>query len=213
MSGIKVREFSNIEGDMFLAVITPFNREYVNRVKSLGASWDSVNKEWVVPFDMKEDLYVLLQEVYGYGQDKVDMIIYLKGNSEQCGLGERSYDFKGRGILFRYNRDSGVKLQEGVSLLKGDISDFGDSGGSNNYPQIFTMDYENANSVIDVELLVRGVPKSQYEDVIQYNNEFVSYSIRDSGDGEIVNKYMDYSLLELVSIRDDVLAAIASKEA
>jgi hypothetical protein len=204
MTEVSVRKSSDGTGS--LCVSTPFNKEYIAGVKSLGGSWQGSTKEWVVPADVEGELTTLLKDVYGYGEDKVDMVITF--DNSNCGLNEQSYNFYGRSILYRLNRDYSVAISDGVAILEGDINDFGESGGSHNYPLIL-----GSQDIWTGKILVRGVPKSHFDKAVADNDSDsgVTYSVRENV--EITNKYMDYGLSELVAMRKLIDEAITSKEA
>lgn len=97
-----------------------YNSTLVSACKQLGGRWDAEEKVWVFD-DIVEDQ---VQELdYLYNTEIVPIEIEAKGD---ISVWHNTVDFCGYTIARAYGRDSGAKLGDGVSKIKGGAT----SGGS-----------------------------------------------------------------------------------
>lgn len=47
------------------SVYTPYNAEYVDRIKKLGGRWNAGDRCWKVPADIVEDVRQMMRDIYG----------------------------------------------------------------------------------------------------------------------------------------------------
>lgn len=181
----------NVEDKGIISVESPFNRNFISEAKKLGARWNASNKTWDFPSDLEMEIKSLLMNIYGYGEETVDVVINI--NSV---IDDQILSIKGRDIVTRRQRDWDVTLNKGVSILEGEFSD---SGGSRANPRI--CDFEG-------KLLVRDVPKSYLKD-IEDNKYIESYEIRKN---EEKNPYDEYSKDELLKMKELIEKALKNKK-
>lgn len=140
-------------------VDTPYNPEWTVRARSLGGRWDALSRRWV--FDPRDEAVVreAVREAYGTDGSETETVdIDLTLTKPVLKYLEReasnSWNYHGRDLAYRPQRDSPVRLGEGVRLLRG--PDFESSGGSKNHPAI-------GNYGPPRTLLIRDVPAALYE--------------------------------------------------
>ena len=56
----------------FVSLKTPYNPEYILRIKELGAKWDPLYKVWKIPETLVDEAFAIIKEVYGKDSEIVD---------------------------------------------------------------------------------------------------------------------------------------------
>lgn len=118
-----------IDVDSGKALVTsPYNPDFVKKVKLMGWKWDAGKRVWKVDEGLIEDVRSIMRETYGR-DDRGEL-------SGTCtvivSFSEDVYGYKspvtifGRVIASAYGRDSGAKVGEGCAFLEGRP----ESGGS-----------------------------------------------------------------------------------
>lgn len=128
-----------------IEVTSPYNGDFVGRVKKIGGKWNANAKVWAVPVENEELLKGHLTDVYGY----------VDAEEETIKVTLRAKDFKynndiriGSWVLAtRRGRDYDVRLADGVYLVDGD---FDKSGGSKNHPSVDP----NGSEILEINLPV-----------------------------------------------------------
>lgn len=122
---IKIKK---VRGDK-IALYTPYNPQFVSKIKAAGARWNAEGKAWTMPaanIDIARDI---LREVYGHDDTPQPdeklvrvKVTVLQSVSATCG----PIVLLGRVIASAYGRDSGARVGDGVSFIEGQPR----SGGS-----------------------------------------------------------------------------------
>lgn len=118
-----------IDIDSGKALITsPYNLDFVKKVKLLGGKWDAGMRVWKVDEGLIEDVRSAMREVYGR-DDRGDLFgtcTVIVSFSEDVDGYKSPVTVFGRVIASAYGRDSGAKVGEGCAFLEGRP----ESGGS-----------------------------------------------------------------------------------
>ena len=127
-----------------------YHPDFVYQANALGGTWNSEDKTWEFPVEMKSQVLQELQQCYGIdGEELTTVDITITRNS--C-KGKELWMY-GRRLAIRYERDSSVVLGPNVTILEGK---FYGSGGSRKNPSVMC----NADPVT---LRVLRVPVSLVE--------------------------------------------------
>lgn len=131
-------------------IFSPYNMDFIKRVKLLGGKWDAEHKAWVVPNRAVEEARAAMVAVYGRDDrepsETVDVILRFPERYESDI--RSSISLMGRTLARAHGRDSGASIGDGVMFLEGSP----DSDGS----------YKNWYTVIKAGSVVKllDVPKS-----------------------------------------------------
>lgn len=123
MSAIQV-EIKN--GKAYIA--SPYNVEFVRRIKLSGGKWSAASKRWYVPEPALPAVRAMMAEVYGEtdegpASEYVTLVVkWLENDCVTCG----PVTLAGRVIASAWGRDSGAKPGTNVSFIAGSPA----SGGS-----------------------------------------------------------------------------------
>lgn len=123
MSAIQV-EIKN--GKAYIA--SPYNVEFVRRIKLSGGKWSAASKRWYVPEPALPAVRTMMAEVYGEtdegpASEYVTLVVkWLENDWTVCG----PVTLAGRVIASAWGRDSGAKPGTNVSFISGEPT----SGGS-----------------------------------------------------------------------------------
>lgn len=123
MSAIQV-EIKN--GNAYIA--SPYNVEFVRRIKLSGGKWSAASKRWYVPEPALPAVRAMMAEVYGEtdegpASEYVTLVVeWLEDDGVTCG----PVTLAGRVIASAWGRDSGAKPGTNVSFIAGSPA----SGGS-----------------------------------------------------------------------------------
>ena len=71
MSNIKI----TYTHDERIVVESPFDEEFVRRVRALAGEWDAKNRAWTVPSRYRDQLYELLARCYGYLEPGTECVL------------------------------------------------------------------------------------------------------------------------------------------
>lgn len=123
MSAIQV-EIKN--GKAYIA--SPYNVEFVRRIKLSGGKWSAASKRWYVPEPALPSVRAMMAEVYGEtdegpASEYVTLVVKWLENDWTVG---GSVTLAGRVIASAWGRDSGAKPGTNVSFIAGSPA----SGGS-----------------------------------------------------------------------------------
>ena len=154
-----------------ISIVTPYNREFVNRIKQLGGRWNASDKAWEIDERSIEAVRKVMREVYGQDdrpQELVDVRVTV-GKS-------RLYADRGPVTLFgkivasAFGRDSGARVGEGVAILSGGV----ESGGSRN----------NWKTVVLPEsvIMIYDVPKLAVKERIDWDDQIGTFEVVEKED-------------------------------
>jgi hypothetical protein len=113
-----------------LHVESPYHPDLPRQARKLGGDWRK--PVWVFDARNEAEVRALYRDVYGTDGSSEDktVTVEIKFSSEEAYCGDKSLFFAGRQIVRIFDRDSGAKLGDGVTVLEGGFS----SGGSRKNP-------------------------------------------------------------------------------
>jgi hypothetical protein len=146
-----------------LFVYTPFNRNFVDDIKSRisGAKWNPNEKAWTTPMEAEETVYSILSENFGYKKDSHEVSVHIVALKTLIGNCD-SVRFTGIPVVRAMGRGLGARVCEDVTHIKGW---FGSGGSMKNW----TSRVEEGT-----EFRLNNIPESTLENV---NNEKWSFEI------------------------------------
>lgn len=109
-------------------ICTPYNPEFVKRIKMIGnARWLGPEKCWCVPEDAVEAVRELMEDIYGCSDISENKTVTLRLEFEsEYSILKGDVCFFGKVLAHAYGRDTGAKVGDDVSFVKGEAT----SGGS-----------------------------------------------------------------------------------
>lgn len=170
MNGIKIE----VDGDK-AALYTPYNDEFVSKVKNIGGKWNGLKKAWVIDKEAVDVAREIMLDVYGYNDVTANVTVNLMLTVGEGGLSEdrRSVVLFGKTLSRAYGRDTGGHAGDDVYYLSGGPS----SGGSaKNWEstvkagsriklaqvnqQVYERELPNVPDNVTVEILKQNNPKA-----------------------------------------------------
>ena len=108
-------------------IYTPYNPEFVRRVKLAGGHWSPTSKCWCVEADGVDSIRAIMREVYGRDDSvQTDLVTVRVTVSKELIEWHKSVVLMGRSVATATGRDSGARGGDGVYYLSGEPH----SGGS-----------------------------------------------------------------------------------
>jgi len=126
MRGGEQMSFKIIEANGKAQIVSPYNPEYVDKIKKMGGRWDSAAKVWTVDPRNVEVVRQAMREVYGQDDRPADLVSVKVTMLSSKSEGRGPVVMLGRTIASAWGRDSGARIGEGVVFVEGGA----DSGGS-----------------------------------------------------------------------------------
>jgi hypothetical protein len=126
MRGGEQMSFKIIEANGKAQIVSPYNPEFVDKIKKLGGRWDSAAKVWTVDPRNVEVVRQAMREVYGQDDRPADLVSVKVTMLSSKSEGRGPVVMLGRTIASAWGRDSGARIGEGVVFVEGGA----DSGGS-----------------------------------------------------------------------------------
>ncbi len=148
-------------------VTTPYNPDFVSKIKAMGAQWEGTKKVWKVDARAIELVRGVMRDVYGQDdspQILVDVRVTFAKEQEKTQQGITLF---GRIIASARSRDGGAELGEDVVLESGKIT----SGGSRQY---WTTIIKQGTT-----LMLYDLPLAAVENKLGWNDEMGSFEIVD----------------------------------
>jgi hypothetical protein len=110
----------DITGDN-AAIITPYNPEFVKKIKLLGGKWDGESKTWNVDARSIDSVRNAMREVYGRDDNTsgAELVSVRVTVTEGMSVGRGAVTLFGKTIASAYGRDSGARIGDGVAFTKG----------------------------------------------------------------------------------------------
>lgn len=104
-----------------IAVITsPYNPEFISKIKAMGGRWDSTSSKWKVHAQSVEAVRAAMIEIYGRSDEPSGEMVTVVVRFEKEGSAFRSaYAIFGRTIASAYGRDSGARVGDNVAFIQG----------------------------------------------------------------------------------------------
>lgn len=115
-------KIEKIEDKSLYSIDTPYNKEFVNRIKQLGGKWSG--SKWVIPADALELAKECMRAIYGTDGTYTSKNIKVRLSVDGKVFG--SYEEFGRTLVKIFGRDSGASPADGVIIVSGEAT----SGGS-----------------------------------------------------------------------------------
>lgn len=141
---IKVEKIDNK-----LAITSPYNENFIQRMRKLNGKFDKDTKAWLVDDDLQEQVNKALLVCYNYDAT---------GTMDEITIEYKAADFYdeesgkvkigGKSTVYRENRGSEVDLIK-TAIVKGQ---FPRRGGSTKYPAVFDKDKERANVILRTKI-------------------------------------------------------------
>ncbi len=112
-----------------IALFTPYNPQFVSKIKAAGARWNAESKAWMMAAANIDIAREILRTVYG--RDDMpradEKLVRVKVTAlEDVRVTRGPVVLLGRVIASAYGRDSGARIGEGVAFIEGEPQ----SGGS-----------------------------------------------------------------------------------
>lgn len=102
------------------SVFTPYNAEFISRIKLLGGRWNPSQKCWTVVEDAVDDVRAAMRNIYGQDDqpvsETVDVILTFE---DEISSWHGPVTILGRTIASAMGRDSGARVGEDVMFLEG----------------------------------------------------------------------------------------------
>ena len=182
-------------GNGRIAIDSPYNPDFVRRIKKAGGKWDPANKVWETDERSIETVREIMREVYGQDDLPQQELVTVKvtiGDSDVSRLRAPVVIF-GRNIASARGRDSGARVGEGVSFEKGTCS----SGGS----------MKNWRTIVDAgsEFTIYDVPRLAVEQKLGWEDEYGTFEVVKNGDPTAALKAEKEALLQRLAEIDEIL--------
>ena len=187
-------KITNIENGK-IRIDTPYNPEFVAKVKTAGARWNPTVKAWEADERSAETVREIMREVYGQDDlpvELVDVVVTLTGSiwSDRAPV-----TLFGRTIATAWGRDSGARVGDKVSFSKGGA----DSGGSaKNWLTIV-----KEGSVFTIYDVARSAVESK---IGWQDDSYGTYEIREKADPKKALKEEKEALLKRLAEIEKLLA-------
>ena len=109
------------------SVFTPYNAEFISRIKLLGGRWNPSEKCWTVSEFKVDDVRAAMRNIYGQDDQPVsETVDVLLTFDDEVSAWHAPVTILGRTIAKAWGRDSGARMGDDVMFLEGEPK----SGGS-----------------------------------------------------------------------------------
>jgi len=178
-----------------IAIESPYNSEFVAKIKKAGGKWNAGNKTWETDERNLETVRSIMREVYGQDDLPQELV------TVKVTIGDKSINewtapvvIFGRSIASARGRDSGARVGDGVSFEAGGC----DSGGSmkNWYTVV------SAGSVFTVY----DVPKLAVEQKLGWKDEYGTFEVIEADDPLAALKAEKEALLKRLAEIEELLS-------
>lgn len=181
-------------GNERIAIITPYNPDFVACVKQAGARWDAERKAWTADERAIEAVRACMVRVYGRDDRPAETVTVRVTVGESRIRADRGpIVLFGRTVASASGRDSGTRVGDGVSFLAGKA----DSGGSakNWETRIFP------GSVIEI----RDVPRAAVENRLGWKDSYGAFEVVEPADPLAGLKAEREAILRRLAEIDEIL--------
>lgn len=180
-------EFKIIFSDDKIKVYSPYNSEFVRRIKNMKGKWR--DGCWEVRADLIEEVRALMVEIYGR-DDRPAKMVNIKVTAKDVLASDycAGLEMFGRRICRAYGRDSGAKISDGIAFLKGDCTSAGSA--KNWYTRILK----------DSVFIIYDVPASALEFENPYSDDI---------EIEVIEKKESVNKEDLLKEKEQLLKRIA----
>lgn len=109
-------------------ISSPYNADFVHRIKLIGAKWDALTRRWVVKDDALDAARQVMMEVYGEtdeapAAETVTLVLEFRAEMVKA---KGPITIAGKTIAVAFGRDSGARVGDDVAFIAGAP----ESGGS-----------------------------------------------------------------------------------
>jgi len=149
-----------------IAIDTPYNKEFIARIKGVGAKWNPTRRVWEADARTIETVRDIMRDVYGQDDMPQELVdVKVKVGDQDIYEDKGAVVIFGRTIATAWGRDTGARVGDGVVLESGKVT----SGGSmKNWRTII-----KAGSV----LTVYDVPKQAVEKGLGWVDWYGTYEV------------------------------------
>ena len=144
---------------------TPYNPDFVTRIKALGARWDAGRKQWYTDERNLEAVRQAMRKVYGQDDRPAKLVSVRVRLTREVSALNKPVTLFGRTVASATGRDSGARLGEGVAFETKRPT----SGGS----------VKNWRTVIPDEsvILIHDLPETAVTDKIDWDDKYGTVEI------------------------------------
>lgn len=149
-----------------IAIDTPYNPNFVKKIKVTGGRWDGERRVWVTDARNIEAVRSIMREVYGRDDGpEVDLVTIKVTVTGEIYAGRGPVVLFGRTIASATGRDSGARVGDKVAFIQGGPR----SGGS----------VKNWATEVRPEavILIHDVPRQAVVDELDWKNSYGTYEI------------------------------------
>lgn len=190
--------------DSNIAVKSPYDRGFIEQVKSLGGRWNSSDKRWEVPRELEQKLKEILATTYGTPLDTAEAILKIKFDPHFFEKDDEVW-VGGKRVCWRRGRDSGVSFADGSYLLEGTLPS---SAGSRNNPSVFEGYAEEGEYT-----MVTSIPESVYAALSDEQKEATEIIEKTEGTSELEQlKAKKAKLKDELKALEEKIAALEKTE-
>ena len=183
-------------GNGLISIDTPYNPEFVSRVKQAGGRWNPSTKAWEADERSIETMRGIMRDIYGRDDTphelvNIRVIVGEDSISEYCA----PVILFGKTIAAARGRDSGARVGDGICFKSGRAV----SGGS----------AKNWSTIIPEgsEFIIYDVPKLAVEQKIGWNDNYGTFEIIEPENPTSALKAEREALLKRLAEIDEILNA------
>jgi len=182
-------------GNGKIAIETPYNPNFVSKIKKAGGKWNPGNKTWETDERSIEAVRAIMREVYGQ-DDLPQELVNVKVTIGQQSISQHTGPIVlfGRAIASAWGRDSGARVGEGVCFESGSAT----SGGS--AKNWYTIIKENS------VFTVYDIPKKAVEEKLGWSDDYGTFEIVENSDPLAALKAEKEALLKRLTEIDAILS-------
>lgn len=181
-----------VNGNGQLIIDTPYNPDFVKRVKVIGARWDGSKKVWTTDERNIDVVRAAMREVYGMDDRPAKLVSVRVTLAEDLEAFRAPVMLFGRAVASAFGRDSGAKVGDGVAFEAGAPK----SGGS--VKNWYT--YIPAGAVI----LIHDVPETAIQEQLDWDDANGTFEV-------VTNATIDR--VALAKEKEAILARLAEIDA
>ncbi len=181
-------------GNGKIAIETPYNPEFVKKIKKAGGRWNGSDKTWQIDERSTEAVRAIMRDVYGMDDMPHELVTVKVTLKERIEVWQGPVVLFGRTIASAFGRDSGAKLGEGVCFEKGEAKS---SGSVKNW--YTTVEADSIITLYDV-------PRRAVEEKLGWEEKYGAFEIVESADPLASLKAEKEALLKRLAEIEELLA-------
>lgn len=183
-------------GNGKIAIETPYNPEFVRRIKKAGGRWNAGNKTWECDERSIESVRTIMREVYGMDDLPQELVtVKVTIGENKISVWHGPVVMFGRTIASAFGRDSGAKVGEGICFQTGSCK----SGGS----------VKNWYTVVESGSVftIYDVPKQAVDEKLGWDDSYGTFEVIEAADPLAALKAEKEALLKRLAEIDEMLNA------